>query len=488
MKKPLWLGVIALNTFLGFSQNELIRVEIDLKENYKNHEVFPLENKGLVLISNAEKGKDDALEIKTDFYNTELQLIDSKSVYIKDRSSVTKSYQENGINYSLFQNKRDYVAVVVSNSNDNTVKKIETTYSSDRYFSDIIAKHNKVYFTTINDKKEVLVIIDLESDSIKETPIEIDDVKFKDLTIKEFQVVEDEVIVYLNRRNSKTSSDIYIATLDLLGNLNDIINITEGIDEKLISIAATKVDSKYIITGTYSKTKSDMSQGIYLAEISDKKLQFIKFYNFVDLNNFTSFMSDRNQRKIERRAEDAEKNDKEYLVNYNIKTHDIKVLDDGYTFIGEAYIPIHVYVNNGRIATRQFSGYSYSHAVICKFDFLGNMIWDNSLKMYPRSRTFYVKQFIRASYFDNSVDLSFGDVNKLVYKKIDLVTGATLKDKDVEFVNIDLEGDKVRRTNNSLESWYDNYFVAFGTQVLTNSDAKGKRKVFFLNKVSFDKN
>lgn len=489
MNKSLcFLGALAFSTFVSYAQNSLPRIEINVREDFENFKAFPLENKQLVLISNAEKSEKGNLEIKSDFYNEELKLVESKSVYVKDRSSVYESYQENGINYTLVKNKRDYVAIIISDTNNNTIRKVEATVESDTGLTDMIVKHNKAYFRTVEDKTDLLVIIDLETAAVTKTPFEIDSIKNKDLEIKDYQVVDDEVIVFLNTKISKTTSDLYFVTLDLNGTLKQTVNLTKNVSEKLISVSATKSGFKYILTGTYSKTKSDMSQGIYMAEVNNQSLQFIKFYNFTDLNKFTSYMSDRNQRKIERKAENAEKHDKELLLNYNIATHDVKVVDGYYIFIGEAYVPIYVTVNNGRMISQQFAGYHYTHAVICKFDQSGNLIWDNSFEMSPRVRPYIVKKFIKPNFYDNMVDLSFGDLHKLFYKKIDLTTGFTLKDKDAELMNIDSEGDKVKRSNASLEYWHDQYFVAFGTQVLTNSDAKGKRKIFFLNKVSFDKN
>lgn len=482
------LGAIAFTTFTSNAQNSLPRVEINVKEDFENFKAFPLENKQLVLISNAEKSEKGNLEIKTDFYDEELKLVDSKSIFVKDRSNVYESYQENGINYTLVKNRRDYVAIIISDTNNNTIRKVEANDTSDTGLTDMIVKHNKAYFRTVEDKTDQLVIIDLETAALTRTPLEIPSIKNKNLALKDFQVTDDEVIVFLNSRVSKTDSDLYFVTLDLNGNVKETVNLTENVTEKLISVSATKSGSKYILTGTYSKTKSDMSQGIYMAEISNQSLQFIKFYNFVDLKEFTSYMTDRNQRKIERKAENAEKNDKELLLNYNIKTHDIKVVDGNYIFIGEAYIPTYITVSNGRTVSQQFAGYHYTHAVICKFDSFGNLLWDNSFEMAPRVRPYTVKKFIKPNFHDNIVDLSFGDLKRLFYKKIDLTTGFTLKDKDVELMNIDSEGDKVRRSNASLEYWYDQYYVAYGTQVLTNSEAKGKRKIFFLNKISFDKN
>ena len=77
--------------------------------------------------------------------------------------------------------------------------------------------------------------------------------------------------------------------------------------ERIISASASKARDKYFVTGTYSRSKKGGAEGIFFSELKDNKFNNIKFYNFLDLKNFTDYMSDRKQAKIERRKEKAKK-------------------------------------------------------------------------------------------------------------------------------------------------------------------------------------
>ena len=75
--------------------------------------------------------------------------------------------------------------------------------------------------------------------------------------------------------------------------------------------------------------------------MKDNKFNNIKFYNFLDLKNFTDYMSDRKQAKIERRKEKAKKAGKEYALKYLMASHRIMTDGKDYFYLGEAYFPVY---------------------------------------------------------------------------------------------------------------------------------------------------
>ena len=97
--------------------------------------------------------------------------------------------------------------------------------------------------------------------------------------------------------------------------------------ERIISASASKAGDKYFVTGTYSRSKKGGAEGIFFSELKDNKFNNIKFYNFLDLKNFTDYMSDRKQAKIERRKEKAKKAGKEYALKYLMASH--RIMTDG---------------------------------------------------------------------------------------------------------------------------------------------------------------
>ena len=86
-----------------------------------------------------------------------------------------------------------------------------------------------------------------------------------------------------------------------------------------------------------------------------------------------------------------------------------------------------------------------------------------------------------------AVDLSFGNLEEIIYKKIDAKNGNTLINDTTEIIDTKLQGDKIRRSFSEVNHWFDNYFIAFGSQTISNSEKERKRKIFFVNKLTINK-
>lgn len=487
MFRKIFAGCLILQSFLIYSQTTTNRIELDLNGDFTNFNVLPLTSEGLLLQSNADQAKKGQLEVKYDFYDSELQLKGTQSVFVKERTQSVDTYQKDHTNYTLIRNKRDYIAVISTDFNTQQVTKVESAYSDEAELSGMKVFNNKAVFKAIERKTNSIIIIDLKSGALEEVAFNFGNYRRGDVEIEDFQVFDDEILVYVNAKNNRKSEDLYVATLDLNGKQKDFYKVTTDINEKLINISATKVADKYILTGTYSKTKSDLSQGLFFAEIQNSKLNFIKFYNFVDLQNFTNYMSDRQQQKIERLNERASNKNKELVLNYNILNHPVKVVDSGYIFLGEAYYPTYVTITSNNGTTTYFDGFFYTHGVIAKFDKEGNLVWDNSFELAPDYKPMKLKKFISLGTNESMVDLSFGNLKELIYKQIDAKSGKVLLHDVNEIIDTKLEGDKIRKSFSDVTFWYKNYFIAYGAQTVTNNSEERRRSIFFVNKIKLNK-
>lgn len=473
-----------------YSQENQKRMEFDLKDDFENEIVFPLGENGLLLQSFNVDSKKGQIEFKNDFYTNDFKLAKTELINVKERTSYVDSYSENGINYTLIRNKRDYFSIIKSDSKNLACSKVEGEYSDDASMLTMKVYDNKAIFKSVEDNLDKIIIVDLITGGVKEIPFKFGDYRRKDISIKDFQIMEDEILVFVNAKSDRKTTDLFITKLSLSGEQKDFYCITNDITEKLITVAATKFNDKYILTGTYSKDKSDMSQGVFIGEVQNKKVNFMKFYNFVDLKNFTEYLSDKQQKKIERKKNAKEERGKELLLNYNIATHPIKLVEDGYEFLGEAFYPVYTYYpcgHMGRSMCSRFLGYQYTHATLAKFDLTGNLKWDNTFEMYPSYLPTTVKKFITMDQDKNTINLVFGNGSQIKYKVFNSNNGTIEKDSTQEIIDTNLKDDKVKSSYSNVEYWYNNNYIAYGIQKISNNEVKRKRKVFFINKVTLNK-
>lgn len=489
MKTKLLIVLLSFLYSLSYAQTT-DRLEFDQRDNFQDETAIPLENQMLLVQSLGKKGIKGQNELKTEFYSSDFQLLKSVSIMIKERSAFKESYQNQDRNYSFYRTKRNSFTIVTSDSKSMTSQKVEGKFPKGAEFSGMRVSENKVVLCMTHKRAEKMIIINLTDGKYKEITFKINKIRTKNISIQDFQVLDNEILVYLKVNQDRKNSDVYIARIGFDGIQKQIFCVTQDTPEKIISVSATKIDGKYIITGTYSKNNNKMSQGIYIGEVENEKLHFIKFYNFADLKNFTQFMSEKEQKKIERKKEKAEQKGEELLLNYNIASHPIVSVSDGYEFLGEAYYPTYrTYTTssfmNGHWSTQihtVFDGFRYTHATLVKFDKDGNIIWDNTFKMFPWTKPMSVKKFITMKDAEGYVNLMYGNINQLNYKVVDSNNG---NDVNIATKNIEtgIENDKIRRSSSYPEYWYDNYFIVYGTQTISNSQVERKRNVFYVNKI-----
>ena len=205
--KLLLLSTLLINT-LSFSQNSNNRIEFDLNNDYEKHIALPLKENGVLIQSTATKPSKGQLEIKNEFYDTDFKLVKSASVLVKDRTEIINSYQQNSTNYSLIRNKRDYVAIVISDAVTNTVKKVESEYTDEGTLTDMKVYNNKAIFKSVIRNQSKIIIIDLNSGIASEVPFKFGNFSKSDIQREDFQGLENEIIVFVNAKNSRKSSDL----------------------------------------------------------------------------------------------------------------------------------------------------------------------------------------------------------------------------------------------------------------------------------------
>jgi hypothetical protein len=319
------------------------------------------------------------------------------------------------------------------------------------------------------------------------------------LSYEDAEVVSKVEVAFKYKVCSKGEGcDFYILRFDANGKqLGDFYVVPKpDADKEITHITLSKEsENSYFITGTFSVARSGRANGIFFSKMTNGKTDFVKYHNFLTLTNFTSYLSDRQQDKLDRKKIRKEEKGDELFISYNVAIHDIVEKNGEYVFIGEFYFPTYrtetywVPGPNGTstMRTRQvFDGYQYSHSALAGFDKQGNLAWSNTFEMWLMQKPFYVKRFIRKNFRDDVVDLIYlnnGKVKSVTFKRDKIVNEET---NSIAFVTDD-ENDKVKRSyDGEVVWWYDRHYINTGRQVIKNEDKEDKkRNVYFVSKVSY---
>lgn len=454
------------------------RIEYPYRADYEDQLVLPVGDKGLVVQSFARDTKDGKRCFKTAYYSTAMKYVSADSMLIDKGMYYYSNVVENGVLYSVLRERDGSFMIVAFNTATRKCTVTDGEYTRKGSMRNLVISDGSVVFSSTQKKTDRIGIIDLKSGSCNFADIHFPKVKDKNIFILENTVIDNTIYALV-----RAGEDVQLVRVDKQGRLLGTNNLTADIPERIVSASVSKAGSRFFVTGTYSKVKKGGAEGIFFSELRNNQFNNIRFYNFLDLKNFTEYMSSRKQAKIERKKAKAEKAGKEYALDYLMASHRIMTDGKDYFYLGEAYYPVYRTTMVGNMVMSTFAGYDYTHAVLAKFNAAGNLLWDECFPMDPRTLPMYVKRFVSASMKGNNVNLLFADKNRLVSKLFRNADGKVIQDRTSEMIETgnDEEDVKKMRYSNS-QYWYGDNFLVYGTQVVKNSKTGERRKVFAITK------
>jgi len=301
--------------------------------------------------------------------------------------------------------------------------------------------------------------------------------------------------VLISAVNFKKQQTVWIKNYDENGDLQSNFALEPEENKHLIFARAMKTeDNVQLIAGVYGGRNSEYSRGLFLASVGETGLQRLRYYNYGDLENFFKYMKAGREKRVKERIERRKIKGKRIKFSYRFLVHEIVPYKNQYVLLGEAFYPRYKSVEfspgffasgpgsygtrNGRI----FDGYIYTHAVVMGFDQNGKLLWDNSFEIND-VRTFTLEQFVKLEVQKDRIALLYLFENELRSKIIQddqVLEGKTfeaIRTKTDEIVK------KEETELSKLDYWYQDFFYAYGIQEITNPGT-GKRRVFFINKIS----
>jgi hypothetical protein len=302
--------------------------------------------------------------------------------------------------------------------------------------------------------------------------------------------------VLLAFRTNDGRKTISFKSFDQEGELIKNINLQPSDENSLLFGRAVSLEGDVdLIVGTYTRKRSDMSRGIFLARISPEGDQEINYYNYADLKNFFSYMKAKRQKRVEERIKRRKIKGKKNKFNYHLLVHEVVPWEGKFIMVGEAFYPKYAqssfyggYYSYGTNYGMAFEGYKYTHAVVFGFDRRGRLIWDNSFEINDVT-SYTLDQFVQVSLSDEDMALVYMYENEIRTKIIegnDVIEGKTFNELELSFEDDII--DQNESEYGGLEKWYDGHLFAYGIQKIKNvkgEEVRSEREVFFINKIVY---
>lgn len=488
---------------------DIKRIEIEKDKSVEVEYCYGIGEQGLILTTKEDdkqngtaKGYDRYTFTK---YDTLLNKISSVDAEVNPGSSrlIGSTYRysnsfakDNNLYYINEEKSGDYEILVVDGKSmktkalsGNIGKKSDVRYC--RVMGD--------YVYMVGSLKDLPFVytVDLKTGAGKMINIPVSNKKHYSFVSFEEDDEQNEVHLFIKERQDKKYVMKFHVFTD--GNYTNEITLTPDEEGKCPATAfATKMeDGSYIISGTYSKHDDELltnTIGVFFKKVENENTVYSTYVNYLDLNNFTSYMPERKQKKIEKKKAKKEEKGDEYTINYNMLPYRVIKENDKYLLVGEAYYPTYVMkshtilVSNGNGGTtpqtiyhQEFDGYAYSHYFVVEFDQQGKMEWSNSAPLH------ILKSWIPRRHLSLNKDAealevffpSFGHMHHISYN----FNGDELKKEEVAYVDDDVT--LKRYAGLSTGYWYKGTFLSTG--YLKVKDDDGKRKIYSINRIKYGK-
>ncbi len=295
--------------------------------------------------------------------------------------------------------------------------------------------------------------------------------------------------VLIAARNRNKQRTIWIKSYTPEGELIENRALTpEGQNHLIFGREVRPGENGQIIAGVFGNRVREFSKGIFVTNLSNGEEE-TRYYNFADMENFFKFMKAKREQRVKSRIERKKIKGKKIRMVYRFMLHELVPYQENYILLGEAFYPKYENMRANYLApygsgTRIFAGYQYTHAVVMCFDKNGKMLWDNSFEIND-IRSFTLEQFVKLEVHDDKIAMMYlfdGQIRTKVIKDNQVLEGKTSDGiktlREFDFV----KGNEVEQ--GKLDYWYNDKLYACGVQEIINHGL-GKRKVFFINKVTF---
>lgn len=512
MNKNILISLAFIFSFLFAhpQSGDPVRIEINTQPESDVYKVIPCSDKGVLVFYQSVNAFD---ELHTTWvftlFNTQFEQVWTKEVPVLTEAMYMDYTQFNDQFYLLFYHDGNIrkealnVQLVNFGLRSEQFMSMYATVEEKSEFVDMEAWNEKV-FLGFNKRKYAVGFYGADFSNSSFSNI--------DLSVDERNLVEDifldkpnnRIGIIINHFISKKQSYLLLKYFSETGSL--LQNVSVRADDPDISLNAARLISlnrnEELLIGSYNneaayssgiKEDETISAGIFSSLIVRGNPEKIRLYNFIDFENFSSYMQVPRMIKYKRKGKNNP--EKEFSLNYRLLPHDIVKEDSQYVFLTEAYYPEYrtlsyiTYDYYGRPYPQTytvFDGYKYFGGIATAFDEQGELLWENGIKIW-NIQSFRLEKKVEAIFDGSDLVLAYvsdGRLGSEIYSAGDVVG-------DFEYTDLQTKYRRDRIINeygSNIEKWYGNYFLVYGYQEIKNNalPEQNKRNVFYMNKIAFD--
>ncbi|MDB4835301.1 hypothetical protein OAH12_01820 [Cyclobacteriaceae bacterium] len=504
-----FLTIFTLLVFnFSFAQEHQERVEVVSSKEYYSFDVQTIADKKL-LVSYIDRLPGDLFTYTFEIRDEKLGVVKKETLKIP----VNFRYKASDLHFNfdnkhasgvLLIHKRGGNDFVVYNINCDGLKITKRQGVFEKkiniYQTETLGEH--VYLQAKYKGKLEVASINIQSGGVKHFPFAVKGKYY----IEDLQLVgkgdKQELWAEFYQYAYKNHKLYTFKRFDINGKALKSFTLAASTEKYRLNISNSKTkNGSYFSCGTYNlKKPKGTSQGIYVTRYSnDGKVKYDNFINYMDLDNYTNYLPEKTENKLEKKHDKKKARGKELKIKQLMLAHEIIEKGDEYIFLGEGYYATYRtehYTDwvtdangNSRAVTRTrqvFDGYQYTHGLVVAFDEAGKKTWDQTFGMTLGYKPMHARKFFNATTEGKQLKIMYGTSSLL--SSISIYRGDIVNQNVFSATYTENENDKVKHSYGDVGFWYGKNFVSYGYQKIKNKKDKNvakKRFIYFINKIEF---
>ncbi|KAA3436422.1 hypothetical protein FOA19_18690 [Rufibacter hautae] len=471
------------------------RVEVESSSFDDKHLVHALPDSGLLVVStkrHAVVGKHAFVLTK---YNKALTPVWQTSHGHTSNQALMFLAAERKTLYLLFYTLQDRKALLyqVNNANGTVHFTEHTLPSSSITLKKMQALAGQVFLTGLEKENLSLLHLNPSQKEIKTLPVTLG----LEENVGEFRVdTLTHAVELVIAESNGTRSRLQIKRLNAMGEVKGTYFVQPQMEFRsentLQGARLTPGDTlSKVLVGSFGHRSYSFSKGIFTSNLAGH----IRYFDFSQLKHFFEYLPPRKERRMKAKFARQEAKGKPLLLRPRLLLHTVLPHPQGYAVIGEIYYPkykrgaFHLYRNTSapdEQSTDQevIEGYRFTHAVVCVFDYEGNLLWDNSFRLKNEIYPIPVPILEAGVSPGGNLTLVYPEGEYVRYKT--LRPNISISDEEKVEVRLQSDSEKLYASNEEgIVHWYGNHFVAYGFQRIKPAQGED-RTVFYLQNMTFE--
>lgn len=392
----------------------------------------------------------------------------------------------------IYNDLSNIASLVIIDFTNFKIKEIPISITVYARFSGMAICGNTLYLGLTMKSTPIVILVNLSDGSMKKDLIPRGKLGYNSVIGLDSDTAARETFIYVGYKTKMRRHGVEMQIWNEFGECIKKIPLAGKQDRNLNIIKCIRIsENEYLFSGTFSYTKKNTGEGLFLARYKNGNRDFLRYYHFLDNGTYLHHLHSETQKRVLKKMNKLRHNRKYPDCEYQMIPNTLAFTKDRYFFVGEFYYEDFAknYNHSAKYGYElywEYIGNKYSHAGVFSFDHDGE-------KQYDATIDFILPHFRNKPMSFLPVNIDSANTISLyipINYSYQYQVNALGKASAIPSPAVPLPGEYGPKQNwqiVNLEPFYEDYMIVVGIRQNDAAALKGKGQLFFIEKIGLKK-